>query len=391
MGASATTTVQPVMDRFTLDGTDELESHLSSVSEAVVEGITAVVPGSRLQAIILGGGYGRGEGGVLKSPSSDLPYNDMEFYVCIAGPAFLNEKRYGRQLQDIAHRCTEKAGIEVEFKILPLEKIITGPTTMFFYDLVMGHKVLLGSPTILKSTNVHRVAANIKLAEAIRLLMNRCSGLLYSEVALAKKDFSHEDADFVGRNQCKAKLALGDVVLTVNQRYHWSSVTRAQYLQALEDTLPWMKSVKAFHFDGVDFKLHPNRREGAAGDFQQTQTELKTVSQQVWLWLENLRLEQHFADVEQYALSPINKCPDTADTKNRLINLRKFGPKSLLSDKSSRYPRERLLNTLPLLLWKPESINDPALLRFIQSELNTIATSHAELVHAYRQLWSHYN
>ena len=46
----------------------------------------------------LGGGYGRGEGGVLRSPESgeDQPYNDLEFYVFTRGSALIAERRFRR-------------------------------------------------------------------------------------------------------------------------------------------------------------------------------------------------------------------------------------------------------------------------------------------------------
>ena len=34
-----------------------------------------------LQAVVLGGGYGRGEGGVLHTPAGGRLYNDLDFFV----------------------------------------------------------------------------------------------------------------------------------------------------------------------------------------------------------------------------------------------------------------------------------------------------------------------
>src|SRR4026208_58931 len=81
---------QPSTPRFTLDGNDELEDHLRQVCHAVLGGVRRVVPEHTLEAVILAGGYGRGEGGVLNSESGDWPYNDLEFYVCLRGNRFLN-------------------------------------------------------------------------------------------------------------------------------------------------------------------------------------------------------------------------------------------------------------------------------------------------------------
>ena len=65
--------------RFTLDGSEVLEAHLAATCDKVLSGIRALVPAARLDGILLGGGYGRGEGGVLKTAAGDQPYNDLEF------------------------------------------------------------------------------------------------------------------------------------------------------------------------------------------------------------------------------------------------------------------------------------------------------------------------
>ena len=49
--------------RFTLDGSEELEQRLALACKHVLEGIRAIVPADKLEALLLGGGYGRGEGG----------------------------------------------------------------------------------------------------------------------------------------------------------------------------------------------------------------------------------------------------------------------------------------------------------------------------------------
>ena len=79
--------------RFTLDGSPELEQHLSALCQRVGERIRAMIPAGDLEGVLLGGGYGRGEGGVLRSVGRDLPYNDLEFYVFVKGSGVLADRR----------------------------------------------------------------------------------------------------------------------------------------------------------------------------------------------------------------------------------------------------------------------------------------------------------
>src|SRR5438094_616767 len=96
--------------RFTIDGSDELEQHLARACEQVRTEVLALVSTQRLEAILLGGGYGRGEGGVLKTETGDRPYNDLEFYVCLRGSQLLNERRYSGALHTLAQKLSTAVG-----------------------------------------------------------------------------------------------------------------------------------------------------------------------------------------------------------------------------------------------------------------------------------------
>lgn len=109
--------------RFTVDGSAALEGHLAAVCERVIEGVRACLPRHRLEGLVLGGGYGRGEGGVWRTPEGDRPYNDLEFYVLARGQAFLVERRFRAALQALGEALSPAAGLEVEFKVLTCAKL----------------------------------------------------------------------------------------------------------------------------------------------------------------------------------------------------------------------------------------------------------------------------
>lgn len=382
--------------RFTIDGSSELERQLERLCNEVLKHVQGIVPASRLEAIFLGGGYGRGEGGVLRNSDGDHPYNDLEFYICIRGNPRLNERSIGKRLHQLGEQLSHDAGIEVEFKIASLAKLRASPPSMFLYDLAMGHRTVFGNDAALLQARFLD-PAKIPQHEAARLLMNRCSGLLFSQERLSKTLFAPEDSDFVGRNHAKAQLAFGDVVLTMLGQYHWSCRERNQRLQRLSDgrqsnDLPIpLRRIVCHHTVGTDFKLHPKRTNSPPHELVPTQAELSELGKQLWLWVESQRLGEKFRSIEDYLSLAINKCPETNSLKNRLINLRQFGFHSLFTPRATRYPRERLLHALPLLLWRVSSDLSGGTLRRIQEELNTDSTDFSSLVQAYRSLWQHFN
>ena len=375
--------------RFTLDGSNELEEHLSGVCRKVLSGILEVVSAKSLEGLLLAGGYGRGEGGVLKAEDHrDRPYNDMEFYVFLRGLPWPNERRYGGALRWLAHKLSPEAGVEVEFKLLSLKRLRRSPVSMFFYDMVMQHRLLWGAKDLLANCSHHCAAQRIPLAEATRLLMNRCTGLLFAQERMNRESFNLENADFVGRNQAKAQLAFGDVILTAHGQYHWSCRKRAQRLVEVQSDFPRLEEIKHHHEAGVKFKLHPKRTTTSRFVLSERQRELSGLGLDLWLWLERRRLKRSFPGIREYAVSKIDKCPETKMWRNALVNLKTFGPTALLR---TNYPRERMLNTLPLLLWAPEALISPEILGYVQKNLRTKASSFPDLVQAYRVIWERFN
>ncbi|MGL5019957.1 MAG: hypothetical protein ACRDBP_17610 [Luteolibacter sp.] len=371
--------------RFTRDGSDALESLIAETCLEIGHEVTRIVPADKFQALLLGGGYGRGEGGVLSTPDGDAPYNDLEFFLLISGHPRLNERRYGAAIHALEHRMTEKLGIEVEFKILSLEKLISSPTTMFYYDLVCGHRVTVGAPNVLQVCSHHADAARIPMHEATRLMMNRCSSLLFAAERLSRSDFSREDLDFTARNIAKAQLALGDVILTTLGKYHWSCIQRHQALASIHEPALPMADLLAFHKDGVAFKLRPCPGSSTRDELQALHQAVTQAAWAVWSWQEHKRLGISTASPADYAHGG-NKCPETSPLKNTLIRLRAFGAKGL---RSSRYPREGLLNSLSLLLWAPELV--PANTDWLSRQLVSAVTNRQQAIAAYEKLWHRFN
>jgi hypothetical protein len=242
---------------------------------------------------------------------------------------------------------------------------------------------LFGAAGELQNCDHHRAAHRIPLHEATRLLMNRASGLLYATLLFEK------DPDFVRRNISKAQLALGDVALTALGRYHSSCRERHRRLEKFEPSseAPWLADLLRHHEIGVEFKLHPYTSTESAAALRKDHSDLVTLAGKVFLWLEQRRLETSFASHRDYAFSEVPKHPDTRAFRNALINARAFGFRSV----SNRYPRERLLESLALLLWTPDAISDPEALAKLQRDLVTSEKTFAGLVQSYRKIWNRFN
>ncbi len=383
----------PSVQRFTLDGSAELEAHLARTCEKIAAGLRGLLPAGKLEAVLLGGGYGRGEGGVLHTEHGDRPYNDLEFYVCLRGNRHLNEKLHGLALHVLGEILTPQAGVEVEFKITSLRELATSPVSMFSYDLVSGHRWLVGREELLAGAAHHREADQIPLTEATRLLMNRCSGLLFARERLLRHDFTPGDADFAQRNIAKAQLALGDAVLVCYGQYHWSVHERHRRLAriARTESSSWLRELSRHHASGVQFKLRPERSKTPREMLHVLHAEVRDLALQTFLWLESRRLGSYFRSAEDYALRSLDKWPESSRARNALVNLKVLGVRGLFARHPLHHPRERVLHALALLLWEPAALTSPDLRARVRGALRSDASDFAGFVGAYRALWAHVN
>jgi hypothetical protein len=258
---------------------------------------------------------------------------------------------------------------------------------MFSYDLVSGHKTIYGEENIFKGCEHHCEAREIPLSEATRLLFNRCTGLLLAKEILRNPSLTEEQSDFVGRNLAKAQLALGDAVLAARGEYHWSCIERSAHLGRIaKDELPWLETVRQHHAAGVEFKLHPRKILNSREQFLPEHAEISRLALEIWLWLESRRLQQPFSSVHDYGFSALKKCFGSSALRNLLLNLKTAGIQGISGKEAFRYPRERLLNSLPLLLWD-EPMNDLKVRRHLQNQLRTTASDWQGFVAAYKRIW----
>lgn len=386
--------------RFTLDGDDKLENRLGQLCLEISTAIQKIIPPAKMKSIVLGGGYGRGQGGVLRTENGDQPYNDLEFYLFLRGNPLLQERSHRAALHELGERLSRREGLHIEFKIDSLERLRSAPVSMFSYDLVSARRIVMGTAEIFAGCEHHRDAKKIPASEATRLLFNRSSGLLLVRELLGRKELLAEDIDFIIRNLAKAKLAFGDALLTIVGQYHWDCMERHSRLAKMvqsklsnslaDNSRPThfsFQEIVVLHGQGVEFKLHPNRglQEKAALEIEFRR--ISKLAAQLWLWLESLRLNRAFNSVQEYALSDLTKCNEQPAWRNYLINFKTFGPRALMHWEGLRYPRERLFNSLPLLLWNGEVSREPEIAHRLQRQLLTRAKDWQGFVSAYKEIW----
>ena len=208
----------------------------------------------RLAGVVLGGGSGRGEGGVFHTNNGDRLYNDLEFFVFGDNADQSDRKKIGEALSQISEKWKDRLGIEVDFGPLKnIREIDNVSSTLMYQELRRGWRPVFGKLDLM-AVIPELTARELPYTEAVRTLLNRGMGLVFAGEYLAS---GKNDADFIMRNMNKCVLGCGDALLLASGEYRWSLAERkdafAEY--ARKHDLP--PEYATMYSDACRYKLEP--------------------------------------------------------------------------------------------------------------------------------------
>ncbi len=332
-----------------------------------------------LRAFLLGGGYGRGEGGIFReTPESDpMLYNDLEFY-------FFGRPVSADVLNRWIHEGEERLGIEIEVKQMSPEAFARARPSMFYYDLLSRHVPVAGDKQWVESLPAELARGeSIPPEEAGRLLVNRGMSLLRclrwagGQVELPP--------GFCDRIAAKLKLALADAVLCMLGRYHWSCRERDRRLAALGDVPPHWEKLVAWHAEAIGFKLNPRHENVLPSAWQKPLDELRRAWLSTFLWIESRRLRARFETARDYRDYRGRLFPGEPAWSNLLRQARDLRRPAHVPFRGGDHPRSAIWKSLALLMEGDASGAESA-----ARLLGTPGLRGDELEERCRDCWKHY-
>ena len=231
----------------------------------------------RLAGVVLGGGYGRGEGGVFEEcriengecriDGSRLANaecrlsNDLDFFAITEDGASAAEiAAIAAALEPVSKEWTSKIGIDVDFTVRTPWRVKHDEKRLMIQELVRGYFDVAGQKGETLFSAIRRIdAAEIPWTEAVRLMMNRGMGLMLAHGEMEDGEMGNGERGtgngergrgFIVRNINKCVLGAGDARLIARRAYAWRLADRASalgdrlYAQAAE----WKTSPRT---DGV--------------------------------------------------------------------------------------------------------------------------------------------
>ena len=234
----------------------------------------------KLAGVVLGGGYGRGEGGTkekleprvgvgernalqLKSPTTTLTLsNDLDFFaVTEAGEGDGATGPIAEALKPVSDKWTARLGVDVDFAVKTPWRLKHDEERIMVQELVRGYFDVAGMKGGEMFAHIEqRPAEAIPWMEAARLMMNRGMGLLFalnwssrevgenssssrvevkyhsptptlnSNSSANSNSSLQRHSDFVARNINKCILGAGDARLVARHAYAWKVADRARAL-----------------------------------------------------------------------------------------------------------------------------------------------------------------
>lgn len=340
--------------RFTLDGSETLERRIADDMANIRAAVLDVLGPEDITALVLGGGYGRGEGGVYVIDGEERVYNDYDFFVVVPFSSRRRRNRVSSRLCAVKDRFEPECGIHVDFgPPMPLAGLPRQPYELMFMELKAGHHVIYGPERVLAALPEYD-SRKPPLEEGARLFMNRGIGLLMAHGLLREeRPLNKDEHEFVVRNIQKAYLAMGDGVLFIQEAYSPSYSERLKRFEVLNlSGVPGGEQLRHDYKAALEFKFRPQHDVPSGKSLAEWHQESTALFSEVFLWFERNRLNKPSLTWDDYGtlatrlphLSARNKA------KNLFRNLRKTKGSWPPLKECYLHPRDRILKYLPNLL-----------------------------------------
>ncbi|MBQ9447720.1 MAG: hypothetical protein IJU61_14060 [Victivallales bacterium] len=255
------------IEHFTAEGDPAVEQAIADMLRRLADDIHRLADSDHV-ALYLGGGYGRGEGGVLVTQDGcHLPYNDLDFFAFSKGLSAAKRKVFDDQLASIAPAYEKTIDVSVDFApVKSIAKLRCERHTLMYQELLYSHRLVCG-PDLLAEVACPD-AHELPVLEALRLLVNRGMGLLFATQRLATAHLNEEGhivddnvIDFAVRNLHKVALGAGDALLIAQQRYDYNLERRLKIIMYDAHTNSIFKEIAPFYKAARDFKFLPGSQQ----------------------------------------------------------------------------------------------------------------------------------
>jgi len=342
-----------MMYKYSVYGSDDFHRYIDDVLNQIRKRLFEEISAHQIKALVLGGGYGRSEGGVWLDNGEEKLYNDLDFFVFSARLPYWTRAKLENKLNKLHQELSEIYGLDVDFSpIVAASKLPKTDISLMYYDLKYAHKVIYGNPHIMSNLPEFR-AEDIPEIEALRLLLNRGMGLFFAYEYICSQGWA-DQRDFILRNIHKAYQALAEAILIFEHKYHSSVLVRMNLIEEISFSAYCSnENLKQLILESMKFKLLPHISPFSQSELLQLYQDALSSFRDVYFSLWALYFGSDALSYEQYLqyLKRKRELQASRMIKNLLLNLRDLPLRAIVGKAGLMYPRERLYQALPYFLF----------------------------------------
>lgn len=292
--------------RYTVWGDSTVDRHVDELLRRAVVAVTQQM-GADLEAVVLCGGFGRGEGSVLRLSDGLLHVvNDFDLELAYREPLgrglskLLIQLRHRRALAALAERLARQLGMkQVDLTLRGLSSYQRLDPSLANHDGLYGHRLLFGNVDPFARSSPLPASA-IDRFEGTWLLRNRGVGLVLARLYLDESgglQAGNRENFYIEIN--KSVLAVGDALALLAGGYHVSYERRKREFQRWRELgFPWFNELAALYDEAAENKLRPTAEPYPGRDPEALWTGVTRLHVRAFLWHESSRLQR---DVSQIA------------------------------------------------------------------------------------------
>ncbi len=219
------------LGRLTLSGGPAVEKFVTDLVTRAARVVTRFTPKDALKALVLAGGYGRGEGGVRVGDDGERPANNLDLLLFTVGLRTAERAALTATINRELETLRRRSGMGIDFSIVDARRLERDRVRVLWYDVRHGHKLLAGDPRFLPGLSRFTVD-NIDPREMGDLLINRGALLILNDLIFERGALTPARRETVLTHIAKAVIGYGDALLFFLGAYHWSYVERRQRMAA---------------------------------------------------------------------------------------------------------------------------------------------------------------
>ena len=341
------------MGKYSIKGSAAFDARLDADFARIAGALAASPYGAAFRALVLIGGYGRGEGTPYIVQGREEPFNDYDFVVVSDPMTRRNRNRVQTDLRQLEERMTREIGLPVDLCLYPGNALPGCEFSLLNYEMKYGHKVVWGDERILDRMPAYPHDA-IPLSEGTRLLLNRGKLLLDVRRALRSgRALSDPERLRFVKFVFKALLAFGDCALLINRDYDLRyAVKQERIAKTATAEVPDPAFLIENYRRAIALKEWGDYGFLEDYDWVAEYERVRCYYVQFFRWYEERRLGSVVQNTQSQAQALAAGPAECPALKAALLNLRFFGARAMDWGLPFMlaHPRARLYLALPLLL-----------------------------------------